>query len=225
MRQQRFDRFDNDDKGGRAGRRQGWRHHPGGPWGGGPGGPWAEWGREFGGRGGRRGGPRVRRGDVRHAILDVLARAAEGGEPINGYQVIQQIAERSDNAWRPSPGSVYPTIQQLEDEGLVESDEEHGRRAIRLTERGRRYVADHADELAAVWQPFDRPAEGGRGDDPLKAEIAQALPAIWQVATSGTPAQRQAAAGVLAQTRKRLYGILAGSDADEDGDGGGASEG
>ena len=82
-------------------------------------------------------GPRVRRGDVRSAILDVLHAAVRWEEPINGYQVIQQIGERSNDAWRPSPGSVYPTIQQLQDEGLVESDDERGRRTIRLSADGR----------------------------------------------------------------------------------------
>ena len=86
----------------------------------------------------------MRRGDVRAAILDVLA-----VEPMNGYQIIQQIAERSGGAWKPSPGSVYPTVQQLEDEGLVEGREGEGRRLLQLTEEGRRYVEEHPDELAA----------------------------------------------------------------------------
>ncbi|WP_235738589.1 PadR family transcriptional regulator [Nocardioides alcanivorans] len=85
------------------------------------------------GRGRGRGAPKVRRGDVRSAILDVLRNADEA---INGYQVIQQIAERTGDAWRPSPGSVYPTIQQLQDEGLVASDEASGRRTLDLTEAG-----------------------------------------------------------------------------------------
>ena len=83
-------------------------------------------------------GPKVRRGDVRTAIIDVLHRARTAEEPINGYQVIQEISELSNGEWRPSPGSVYPTIQQLQDEGLVESDDERGRRTIRLTDAGRR---------------------------------------------------------------------------------------
>ena len=95
-------------------------------------------------------GPRVRRGDVRAAILDVLS-----VEPMNGYQIIQQIAERSGGAWKPSPGSVYPTVQQLEDEGLVEGTETDGRRLLTLTEAGRTYVAEHPDELAATWRVFD----------------------------------------------------------------------
>jgi DNA-binding PadR family transcriptional regulator len=98
-------------------------------------------------------GPRVRRGDVRVAILAVLA---DG--PLNGYQVIQEISDRTDGAWRPSPGSVYPTISQLEDEGLVEGDDERGRRTVQLTDRGREFLADSADEVAEVWAPFTRRA-------------------------------------------------------------------
>ena len=75
---------------------------------------------------------------------------------MNGYQLISQIAERSGGVWKPSPGSVYPTIQQLEDEGLVEADDERGRRTLRLTEDGERYVEEHTDELAETWVPFGR---------------------------------------------------------------------
>ena len=102
-------------------------------------------------------GPRVRRGDVRVAILAVLA---DG--PLNGYQVIQEIAERTGGAWRPSPGSVYPTISQLEDEGLVEGDDERGRRtAPALRRPGRAYLTEHEDEVAEVWAPFTERGRGG----------------------------------------------------------------
>src|SRR6478735_2270245 len=174
----------------RGGGRGRGRHGHGGPWGGPWGGPtggpppWVGqmFGPDFvggpGGRGGRR--PRVRRGDVRSAILDVLSTT---DEPINGYQVIQQIADRTDGVWKPSPGSVYPTIAQLQDEGLVE-DAPTGRKAIRLTDEGRAYVG-----------------------------------AIVQVATTGTPDQRQKAIDILGDTRRRLYGLLAeGPDAAEDED-------
>ncbi len=160
-------------------------------------------------------GPRVRRGDVRMAILDVLATAAregEGGESVNGYQVIQQIAERSDGGWRPSPGSVYPTIQQLQDEGLVDTDDERGRRSLRLTESGQAYVADHADELAAVWLPFERSTEKAAGRTEqvdLKSELGQVMPAVWQIVTQGSEAQRRAALDILVDTRRKLYGVLA----------------
>ncbi len=98
----------------------------------------------------------VRRGDVRMAIIDVLHRARAADEPINGYQVIQEIAELSNGEWRPSPGSVYPTVQQLQDEGLVETDDERGRRTIRLTDAGVTWADANTDELASVWAPFVR---------------------------------------------------------------------
>jgi len=176
----------------------------GGPAGGPP--PWVgqmfgpQWGGPSG-RGGRR--SRVRRGDVRPAILDVLG-AAE--EPLNGYQVIQQIADRSQGGWKPSPGSVYPTIAQLVDEGLVE-DAPTGRKTLRLTETGRAYLADNVEEIAAVWAPFDEVSEDGHAD--LRQVIKQTVGAIVQVATAGTPAQQAKAVEILADTRRKLYGLLA----------------
>ncbi len=200
-------------RGGRGpGRHGGHGHGPwGGPWGGPSGGPppWVAqmFGPEF--AGGSRGGggrrrSRVRRGDVRSAILDVLHTSAE---PVNGYQVIQQIAERTDGVWKPSPGSVYPTIAQLEDEGLVE-DAPTGRKAIQLTETGTAYVENHPEEMAAVWAPFaeeqdDEEAVG------FKQVIGQTVGAIIQVATNGTPDQREKALEILGDTRRRLYGLLA----------------
>lgn len=197
------------------------RHHPGG-------GPWG-WDDAPGGRGRRGGpppwmaglfgsgergrGPRVRRGDVRHAILDVL-REAEGQEQeVNGYQVIQRIAERSQDQWRPSPGSVYPTIAQLEDEGLLTGDTGSGRRSLALTDEGRAYVAEHAEELDAVWTPFLE-ADAREKDDGLKPEIGRLMSAIWQIKATGTPAQQAAALEVLVESRRRLYGVLADADLD-----------
>jgi DNA-binding PadR family transcriptional regulator len=170
-------------------------------------------------------GPRVRRGDVRVAILAVLE-----DEPLNGYQVIGQIAARSGGAWRPSPGSVYPTISQLEDEGLIESDDERGRRTLRLTEDGRTYLADHADEVAEVWAPFDGTGEpkhasasaSGPADfSSLKPELGRVMNAVWQIISTGSDEQRRAAIGVLVEARRGLYGILAdhpGEERDDLGD-------
>ena len=205
--------FDNP----RAGRRTGGSPWGSAPWGSGPP-PWvqgliglAQSNAQFGGGGrpfGHR-GPKVRRGDVRAAILDVLS-----VEPMNGYQIIQQIAERSGGAWKPSPGSVYPTVQQLEDEGLVEGREGEGRRLLQLTEQGRQYVEEHPDELAATWRPFDQPEEDeGPGD--LKPVIGQVMGAVWQVVVSGTKQQQAEAAEILADTRRKLYGLLAEGDSEE----------
>jgi DNA-binding PadR family transcriptional regulator len=165
----------------------------------------------------QRRGPRVRRGDVRSAILDVLRVAEAEGDQVNGYQVIQQISERSDGAWRPSPGSVYPTIQQLQDEGLVETDDGRGRKSLTLSDEGRRYVAEHADELAQVWRPFERQANDETSSfSGLKPEIGQVMGAVWQIVTAGSESQQRAAIDVLVETRRKLYGILADGDVGED---------
>ncbi len=152
--------------------------------------------------------PKVRRGDVRAAILDVLA-----VEPLNGYQVIQQIAERTGGQWKPSPGSVYPTISQLEDEGLITGDDERAR-TLRLTPRGESYIAEHPEELAAVWAPFEGegPVEDGPDLSLLKSEAGQLMSAVWQILTNGTDQQRKDAMAVLIETRRKLYALLAEED-------------
>ncbi len=152
--------------------------------------------------------PRAKRGDVRAAILDVLA-----VEPLNGYQVIQQIAERSGGQWKPSPGSVYPTVSQLEDEGLVVADDERGR-TLRLTPEGEAYVAEHPEELGAVWSGFeDEPVEEEGPDlSVLKSEVGQLMSAVWQILTNGTDRQRKEAMAVLIETRRKIYGLLADQD-------------
>jgi DNA-binding PadR family transcriptional regulator len=161
---------------------------------------------EFRPRGPR--GPKVRRGDVRAAILDVLA-----VEAMNGYQIIQQIAERSGGAWKPSPGSVYPTVQQLEDEGLVEGVESDRRRLLTLTDEGRAYVEAHPEELSATWRAFEDDEDGSEHGGPdLKPAIGQVMGAVWQIVSTGTRQQQAEAAEILADTRRRLYGLLAEGD-------------
>ncbi|HLK77894.1 MAG TPA: PadR family transcriptional regulator [Streptosporangiaceae bacterium] len=184
------------------------------PWGPGPfpfegrGGPFGP--PRFRGPGGR--GPRVRRGDVRAAILDLLSE----GEAWNGYQIIQEIGERTQGVWRPSAGSVYPALQQLEDEGLITAAGEDRRRNYTLTDEGRAYVQAHADELKAAWD-----AVTGSVDDAavqlhnLARNVAMAT---VQVAQAGTPVQVQQASKVLAETRKALYRILAADDGDTEQD-------
>jgi Transcriptional regulator PadR-like family len=85
---------------------------------------------------------RAARGNVRNAVLALLSE-----EPLHGYAVIGLLAERSGGLWRPSPGSVYPVLAQLEDDGLVSADESSGRKVFALTETGRAYVEEHAAEL------------------------------------------------------------------------------
>jgi DNA-binding PadR family transcriptional regulator len=152
-------------------------------------------------------GPKARRGDVRAAILAVLA-----DQSLNGYQIIQEIADRSGGVWKPSPGSIYPTLQQLEDEGLVQAEETAGRRAFKLTEEGRRYVAEHADEVAAPWEAMAEPDDG---DDHLKPLIGQIAAAVWQIVAVGTPEQQKQGREALIELRRKLYAILSSDETDE----------
>ncbi|MFH8242053.1 PadR family transcriptional regulator [Streptomyces sp. G6] len=178
---------------------------PGGP-GGGPGGPFGPGfghGGPWGGRG--RGGPRgrARRGDVRASILALLK-----DRPMHGYEMIQEIAERSGGAWKPSPGSVYPTLQLLEDEGLIASESEGGKKLFALTEAGRT-AAEEGPE--APWE------EASRGVDwEALSEIRQAgfglLEAFGQVWKTGSKEQREKALAVIGDARKKLYLILADED-------------
>ena len=158
-------------------------------------------GRDFPGFGPPR-GPRARRGDVRAAILVLLAE-----EPRNGYQLMQEIEQRSDGVWRPSPGSVYPALQQLEDEGLVQTIEVEGKRAYELTPDGREYVDSNREELG---NPFEA-ATGGmdEGVMDLRGLMFQVGAAAMQVAAAG---HTDEARKILADTRRALYKILAEDD-------------
>src|SRR5258708_3836449 len=151
---------------------------------------------------GRRGG-RAKRGDVRAAALALLAE-----EPMNGYQIIQQITDRSGGLWRPSPGSVYPALAQLEDEGLIVLQATAGeRRAYALTEAGRSYVAEHAEGLKAPWSAVSGDAATAAAD--LHSLVRQVHVAAFGVLSAGTDAQMAQARKILAQTRRSLYRILA----------------
>jgi DNA-binding PadR family transcriptional regulator len=154
------------------------------------------------GRGPRgRGRGRARRGDVRLALLRLLAE-----EPSNGYQLMQTIEERSGGRWRPSPGSVYPTLSQLEDEGLIRSAEVEGARRFEITDAGREHLESRADE-PAPWDPIDEDGENAITElGPLVIQIGKAT---WQVASEGDKAQRDRAIQLLSETRRALYGILA----------------
>jgi DNA-binding PadR family transcriptional regulator len=159
------------------------------------------------GRRGRR-GSRARRGDVRAAALALLAE-----EPMNGYQIIQAISERSDGVWRASPGSVYPALQQLEDEGLIRAEAgEGGRRAYQLTDEGQSYVEAHPDEVRAPWDVV----AGAVGDAAVEMRklIGQVAMAAYQVVSAGTDAQVAHARQVLTETRRALYRLLAADDDD-----------
>ena len=152
-----------------------------------------------------RGGPHPRgrgrrpRGDVRTAVLLLLAEA-----PMHGYQLMQAIAERSGGRWTPSPGAIYPTISQLEDEGLVTVTAEAGRKLVTLTEAGRA----HVEQGRAAWS--DPYADGAADTGPdLRGLTMGVHGAVKEIARTGTEAQRTEAARILAETRRSLYLLLA----------------
>ncbi|MQA03013.1 MAG: PadR family transcriptional regulator [Streptosporangiales bacterium] len=158
-------------------------------------------GRGFGPR--HRGrGRRARRGDVRAGILALLSEQAR-----NGYQIIQELTERSNGYWRPSPGSVYPALQQLEDEGLVRTTEIDGRKAYELTDAGREYVEARPGEFTAPWDAL-------AGDVDERAQELASLAgqlggAVMQVVQAGNDAQLDRAKQILVDARRDLYRILA----------------
>jgi DNA-binding PadR family transcriptional regulator len=158
----------------------------------------------FGGPGGgpRGRGRKARRGDIRTAALLLLAE-----EPRNGYQIMQEVEERSDGVWRPSPGSVYPALAQLEDEGLIRSQEPDGRKLFALTDDGRALVEQRDTDRPAPWEQMSGDVsttahELGR----LMREVATAFA---QVMRTGSEAQMAKASAVLTEARRGLYRILA----------------
>jgi DNA-binding PadR family transcriptional regulator len=178
-------------RGRRGGFDAGWETGPRGGHGRGPG------GRGPGGRGPRRG-----RGQMRAAVLILLAE-----EPRHGYQIITELDERSEGAWRPSPGAVYPAIAQLQDEGLVSVSDDGGRRLASLTDSGREYVETHRDELGTPWeQPADHRREGGHE---LRAALHALHGAVEQVGRTGTPEQVQKTGEIIATARREIYLLLA----------------
>ena len=154
-------------------------------------------GRWGGGRGGWGGGRRMPRGAIRTAIL-----AALRDGPANGYEVMRRLEEISGGLWRPSPGSVYPHLQMLEDEGLVQSSEVDGGRTFTLTETGQA----EAEKAKLPWQ------EGGETDDgvrTLRLGMGQLMSAAKQLAGDGEKSQIERGVSVIQKARKELYQILA----------------
>jgi DNA-binding PadR family transcriptional regulator len=185
---------------------------PGAPGGGPPGGfpmsgmPWAFWSLF-------RRGTRARRGDVRSAILLLLSEQQR-----NGYQIMRELEQRSRGTWRPSPGSVYPALQQLEDEGLVREEASGlvpGGRVFALTDAGRAYVKAHRDELGAAWEAAN-PLESDHHFIAMLTQVRHIAGAAMQVQQTGNAAQIAQAQKILADARRALYGLLAGDEDEAD---------
>jgi len=145
-------------------------------------------------------GGRARRGDVRAAVLRLLAE-----QPMHGYQIIQELSARSDGAWSPSAGSVYPTLQLLADEGLVTAEETAGKKVFSLTEAGAATVAETADQPA----PWEDAAQSDSGNAGYREAAAKLMQAMFQIGKGGSPEQVTAATDVLNDARKKLYALLA----------------
>lgn len=166
----------------------------------GPGGPGFAGGPGFGHYGGGR-GRRRRRGDVRAGLLLLLAE-----QPRNGYQLMQAIEERSGGQWRPSPGAVYPSLAQLEDEGLVRAIERDGTRLFEITDAGR----EHLEERHDATPPWEDQDAASLGD--LRTQLKQVAVAMAQVAQAGNEDQVRRAGEALAEARRKIYLILAEED-------------
>jgi len=146
--------------------------------------------------------PKAGRGDVRAAILALLR---DG--PRNGYQIMADIEERSNGAWRPSPGAVYPALSALADEGLIVDEKADGKRVFRLTDAGREYVEQNPEMARGAWESTQQ--QEAWQVPGLFAEAARLGAGIVQIAHAGDPAQVRAAERLLERTRRELYRILA----------------
>jgi hypothetical protein len=147
----------------------------------------------------KRVGTRMGRGDVRAAVLALLAEA-----PMHGYQIIHEIEERSGGSWKPSAGSVYPTLQLLADEGLISAEESNGRKTYSLTDTGR--TASAGTGPSAPWDPAATADPGFTALPKAGIELAQAAA---QVGRTGSPEQIQQAVAAIDEARRRIYSILA----------------
>jgi DNA-binding PadR family transcriptional regulator len=157
----------------------------------------AEWG-----GGAWRGGPRrMRRGDIRTALLVAL-----GDGPAHGYELISRLEQKSGGTWRPSPGSVYPTLQLFEDEGLVKAEERDGKRVFALTDAGRAEAAKRVEEHGAT--PWDADPEGDTPNRALRKAAGQLFAAAKQVVQTGDAAQIDRAVVAVKAASKELYQIL-----------------
>lgn len=150
-------------------------------------------------------GPKAARGDVRAAILALLAE-----QPMHGYQIIRELGERTGGVWTPSPGSVYPTLQLLEEEGLVTGEVAEGKKVFTLTDAGRDAVAARPSGRPAPWDEVGADVDAALVD--LHDAVGQVAGAVRQIAHAGTSHHIAAAKALLIDTRRALYRLLAEED-------------
>ena len=152
-------------------------------------------------------GPRAARGDVRAAIIALLAE-----QSMHGYQIIRELAERTNGVWRPSPGSIYPTLQLLQDEGIVRGEEsDGGRRMFQLTDEGRA-AYEQVKDAPAPWEAVAQ--EGDASSVELRDLVRHVMVAARQVMLAGEAKQIEQAKAVLRETRRNLYRVLGEDDSE-----------
>jgi DNA-binding PadR family transcriptional regulator len=142
----------------------------------------------------------MRHGDVRAALLLALE---EG--PVHGYELGQRLERLSGGAWRPSPGSIYPTLQALADEDCVSFDERDGKRVYALAKKGLAEIRERRQRGEPLPWQF---AEGGKSGALREAVVALKL-AAKQIGTAGTAEQQAQALEIVVGARRRLYDLLA----------------
>lgn len=147
-------------------------------------------------------GSQARRGDVQPAVIALLAE-----KDMHGYQIIQELTERSGGAWTPSAGSIYPTLQALEDQGMVTSEQVGGKRVYTLTDEGRAFAESLPDK--APWEEMASDADPSRR---LREVVQGLMAATWQVGRAGSPKQIDKTVEILDEARKRIYEQLAGDE-------------
>jgi DNA-binding PadR family transcriptional regulator len=150
---------------------------------------------------------RARRGAIKGSVLRMLAE-----RPMHGYELISEFEERTGGRWRPSPGSVYPTLAQLEDEGLIRAIDDDGKKRYELTDAGRTWLDEHASDEQGP--PWERAGFGRRGD--LRRLAGEIFGQLQQLGRYGSPAQHDKAKEILGRTRTELYAVLAEPPTDDD---------
>ena len=145
-------------------------------------------------------GRRGRRGAVRLAVLALLSE-----RPMHGYEMMQELSERTQGMWRPSPGSLYPALQLLEDQGLVKSLTNDGRRQFTLTDEGRAELA----KQPATKAPWETLMNGADQDVALRLAMRHVMTAVRQVAEAGTADQKVRAEKLITELRRQMYLLLA----------------
>lgn len=166
------------------------------------GGPWEWWmggGRHHRGKHGRWFGS----GDMKYVILNLLSE-----KPMHGYEVMKELEEHTHGCYKPSPGTVYPTLQWLEDEGLVSSEEVNGKKVYSVTDAGREFLNEHKTTVDAIFERVEETLDGFL-DDPMPDVtrlvgklVGQVYRTTWKV--RGDSAKLEAVTDILKRATEEV---------------------